>query len=156
MILEMLQTPAKARKVAGSKCSPQIPLTQWSDWHLPHHCPMPWVPAAASLVEVAKLSQEERYGLSRGCRSQHESAGGIQSHKANFGSIEVSNHFVIGVYFCLFLSRKRFLLLELRYQWFQSWANHHRLIHINFCQRVKHGEWEIPNCRNKRPQAARF
>ena len=55
MILEMLQTPAKARKVAGSKCSPRIPLTQWSDWHLPHHCPMPWVPAAASLVEVAKL-----------------------------------------------------------------------------------------------------
>ena len=74
MILEMPQTPAKARKVAGSKCSPRIPLTQWSDWHLPHHCPMPWVPAAASLVEVAKLSQEERYGLRRGCRSQRESA----------------------------------------------------------------------------------
>ena len=99
IILEMPQTPAKARKVAGSKCSPRIPLTQWSDWHLPHHCPMPWVPAAASLVEGAKLSQEERYALSRGCRSQHESASGIQSHKANFGSIEVSNQFVIGVYF---------------------------------------------------------
>ena len=52
--------------------------------------------------------------------------------------------------------RKRVLMLELRYQWFQSSINHRRLLYINFCQRVKHGEWEIPNCRNKRPQAPRF
>ena len=52
--------------------------------------------------------------------------------------------------------KKDFSCWSCVYQWFQSSANHHRLLHINFCQRVKLGEWDTRLAEVKGRRAPRF